>query len=120
MSEWDAKTITEGGFSSLPQRRTGDGVVLLGDAAGFVDVPSLKGVHYAMHSGIFAARAIFQHLKNGTRLGKYDRLVDASYIATDLTRTRNLRPAFRSGFSLGVFEAALMTVTGGRFPGGRY
>jgi len=120
MVEWGAKTIPEGGFYSLPQRRTGDGVVLLGDAAGFVDVPSLKGVHYAMHSGIFAARAIFQHLKSGTRLGEYDRLVDASYIATDLYRTRNMRLAFRSGFYLGGFQAALMTVTGGRFPGGRY
>src|SRR2546430_6995089 len=47
-------------------------------------------------------------------------LVDASYIATDLYRTRNMRLAFRSGFYLGGFQAALMTVTGGRFPGGRY
>src|SRR6266704_3380377 len=120
MVEWGAKTIPEGGFYSLPQRRAGDGVVLLGDAAGFVDVPSLKGIHYAMQSGIFAARAIFQHLKNGTPLGAYDRLVNASYIATYLPRTRNLRLAFRRGFYVGGFQAALMTLTGGRFPGGRY
>ena len=120
MVEWGAKTIPEGGFYSLPQRRAGDGVVLLGDAAGFVDVPSLKGIHYAMESGIFAARAIFQHLKNGTPLGAYDRLVNASYIATDLHRTRNMRLAFRRGFYVGGFQAALMTLTGGRFPGGRY
>jgi len=120
MVEWGAKTIPEGGFYSLPQRRAGDGVVLLGDAAGFVDVPSLKGIHYAMQSGIFAARAIFQHLKNGTPLGAYDRLVNASYIATDLHRTRNMRLAFRRGFYVGGFQAALMTLTGGRFPGGRY
>ena len=42
-----------------PQRRHGDGVLMVGDAAGFVDVASLKGIHYAMQSGIFAARAIF-------------------------------------------------------------
>ncbi len=118
--EWGAKTIPEGGFSSLPQRRWGDGVVLLGDAAGFVDVPSLKGVHYAMQSGMFAARAIFQHLKHGASLEEYDRVVNASYIATDLYRTRNMRLAFRSGFYLGGFQAVLMTLTGGRFPGGRY
>ena len=118
--EWGAKTIPEGGFYALPERRTGTGVVLLGDAAGFVDVPSLKGIHYAMQSGIFAARAIFQHLKTGAPLGEYDRLVNASYVATDLYRTRNMRLAFKSGFYLGGLQAALMTVTGGRFPGGRY
>ena len=118
--EWGAKTIPEGGFYSLPERRTGTGVVLLGDAAGFVDVPSLKGIHYAMQSGIFAARAIFQHLKTGAPLGEYDRLVNASYVAADLYRTRNMRLAFKSGFYLGGLQAALMTVTGGRFPGGRY
>ena len=120
MVEWGAKTIPEGGFYSLPQRRSGDGVVLLGDAAGFVDVPSLKGIHYAMQSGISAARAIFQNLKSGAALAEYDRLVDASYVAGDLYRTRNMRLAFRDGFFLGGIQAALMTLTGGRFPGGRY
>src|SRR5881409_3320480 len=120
MVEWGAKTIPEGGLYSLPERRSGDGIVLLGDAAGFVDVPSLKGIHYAMHSGIVAARAIFQNLKNGAALSEYDRLVNASYIATDLHRTRNMRLAFRRGFYVGGFQAALMTLTGGRFPGGRY
>src|SRR2546428_453687 len=123
MVEWGAKTIPEGGFYSLPQRRAGDGVVLLGDAAGFVDVPSLKGIHYAMQSGIFAARAIFQALTSGdasaARLAEYDRLVNSSYIAHDLHRTRNMRLAFKDGFYLGGLKAALMTVTGGRFPGGK-
>src|SRR5881394_3055920 len=68
MLEWGAKTIPEGGYYALPQRRAGEGVVLLGDAAGFVDVPSLKGIHYAIQSGIYAARAIFQNLKTGTPL----------------------------------------------------
>jgi electron-transferring-flavoprotein dehydrogenase len=94
--------------------------VLLGDAAGFVDVPSLKGIHYAMQSGIYAARAIFQNLKTGATLAEYDRLIASSYVADDLHRTRNMRLAFRDGFYLGGFQAALMTLTGGRFPGGRY
>ena len=55
--EWGAKTIPEGGYYALPERRCGDGVLIAGDAAGFVDVPSLKGIHYAMQSGIYAARA---------------------------------------------------------------
>jgi len=118
--EWGAKTIPEGGYYSLPQQRAGDGVVLLGDAAGFVDVPSLKGIHYAMQSGVYAARAIFQNLKNGAPLTEYDRLVNASYITSDLHRTRNMRLAFRDGFYFGGLQAALMTLTGGRFPGGKY
>jgi electron-transferring-flavoprotein dehydrogenase len=120
MVEWGAKTIPEGGFYSLPKRRSGDGVVLLGDAAGFVDVPSLKGIHYAMQSGIYAARAVFQNLKTGGALSEYDRLVDASYVASDLYRTRNMRLAFRDGFFLGGIQAALMTLSGGRFPNGKY
>jgi electron-transferring-flavoprotein dehydrogenase len=118
--EWGAKTIPEGGYYSLPARRAGAGVVLLGDAAGFVDVPSLKGIHYAMQSGIYAARAIFQSLKAGASLTDYDRMVRESYIVSDLYRTRNMRLAFRNGFYVGGFQAALMTLTGGRFPGGKY
>src|SRR5213594_2075288 len=118
--EWGAKTIPEGGLYSLPQWRAGDGVVLLGDAAGFVDVPSLKGIHYAIQSGIYAARAIFQNLKNGESLSRYDDILNKSYVATDLHRTRNMRLAFRDGFYLGGLQAALMTLTGGRFPNGKY
>ena len=122
--EWGAKTIPEGGYYALPHRRSGDGVVILGDAAGFVDVPSLKGIHYAMQSGIIAARTIFSALKAGApsahNLAEYDRLVDHSYIAKDLYRTRNMRLAFQDGFFFGGIQAALMTVTRGIFPGWMY
>jgi electron-transferring-flavoprotein dehydrogenase len=123
MVEWGAKTIPEGGYYALPQRRHGDAVLIAGDAAGFVDVPSLKGIHYAMQSGIYAARAIFQGLKSGdlsaSTLSAYDRMVDGSYIASDLHATRNMRLAFKDGFFMGGAKAGLMTLTGGRFPGGR-
>ena len=123
MVEWGAKTIPEGGYFSVPARRSGDGVVILGDSASFVDVPSLKGIHYAMQSGIFAARAMFAALQAGdcsaTALADYDRMVNDSYIMKDLYRTRNMRLAFQDGFYTGGFKAALMTLTGGRFPGGK-
>lgn len=123
MIEWGAKTIPEGGFHALPDRLSGDGVVMTGDALGLVDVPSLKGIHYAMQSGIFAARAIFQALKAGdtsaSGLAAYDRMVRESYIGGDLYRTRNMRLAFKDGFYLGGMKAGLMMVTGGKFPGGR-
>jgi electron-transferring-flavoprotein dehydrogenase len=121
--EWGAKTIPEGGWYALPERRHGDGVMIVGDAAGFVDVPSLKGIHYAMQSGIYAARTAFAALKQGDTsaagLAGYDRLVDDSYIATDLYRTRNIRLGYKDGFAVGSIKAGLMTVTGGRVPGGK-
>jgi electron-transferring-flavoprotein dehydrogenase len=121
--EWGAKTIPEGGFYSWPERRSGDGVMIAGDAAGFVDVPSLKGIHYAMQSGIFAARTAFRALQSGditaASLASYDRLVDGSYIREDLYRTRNMRLAFKDGLAAGVLKAGLMTLTGGGLPGGR-
>ena len=123
MVEWGAKTIPEGGYYSVPDRRHGDGALLVGDAAGYVDVPSLKGIHYAVKSGILAARAIYQALKaddtSETGLASYTESVDESYIMKDLYRTRNMRLAFKSGFYSGGVKAGLMTVTGGRFPGGR-
>jgi electron-transferring-flavoprotein dehydrogenase len=122
--EWGAKTIPEGGFYSLPHRHSGDGVVILGDSGGFVDVPSLKGIHYAMQSGMYAARPIFRALTAGDpsirQLGEYDRVLNHSYIARDLYRTRNMRLAFKDGFVPGAIQAAIMTVTRGLFPGWRY
>ena len=121
--EWGAKTIPEGGFHALPERRRGDGVLLVGDTAGFVDVPSLKGIHYAMHSGIFAARSAYAAIKAGDvsseGLASYDRMVDESYIAADMYRTRNMRLAFKDGLYVGGFKAGLMTITGGRLFGGK-
>jgi electron-transferring-flavoprotein dehydrogenase len=123
--EWGAKTIPEGGWYALPERMHGDGILLAGDAAGLVDVPSLKGIHYAMQSGIFAARTLAAVLGGGSgtvpgaALAGYDRLVRESYIADDMRRTRNMRLAFKHGLYAGGMKAALMTVTGGRFPGGR-
>jgi electron-transferring-flavoprotein dehydrogenase len=121
--EWGAKTIPEGGYYALPARRSGDGVVMLGDAAGFVDVPSLKGIHYAIQSGIYAARAIFQALQagapTGDKLAEYDRLVNESYIIKDMKKTRNMRLAFKDGFYVGGVKAGLMTLTGGKLFGGK-
>ncbi|NIP58309.1 MAG: electron transfer flavoprotein, partial [Gemmatimonadetes bacterium] len=122
MVEWGGKTIPEGGWWSLPERRHGSGCLIVGDAAGYVDVPSLKGIHYAMHSGVLAARAIFRALKaddvTEAGLRSYTESVDESYIADDLYRTRNMRLAFKDGFWAGGAKSALMSLTGGAFPGG--
>ena len=123
MVEWGAKTIPEGGYHSLPERRHGSGICIVGDAAGYVDVASLKGIHYAMHSGILAARAIYAALKaddvSEAALAGYTEAVDRSFIVSELRRNRNMRLAFKSGFFMGGAKASLATVTGGRVPGGR-
>lgn len=124
MVEWGAKTIPEGGYWAIPDRCYGDGVLITGDAAGFVEVASLKGIHYAMQSGIFAARAIFDALKtqdtSAAALEPYDRMVKDSYISRDLYERRNMRLAFQhGGLYGGGIKAGLMTVTRGAFPGGR-
>lgn len=119
--EWGAKTIPEGGFHALPERLSGDGLLMLGDAVGMVNVPALKGIHYAMLSGIYAARAIFKAIKAGdtsqSALSAYDQEVKASLIWSDLKAVRNMRPAFKDGFYVGGVKSVLMTLTGGAFPG---
>jgi electron-transferring-flavoprotein dehydrogenase len=123
MVEWGAKTIPEGGYYALPKRRHGDGLMIVGDSAGFVEVASLKGIHYAMQSGMFAARAAFDALKrkdtSAGSLKEYDAMVDGSFIAKDLYRRRNMRLAFQeSNFYIAGVKASLMTVSRGALPGG--
>src|SRR5205823_10055514 len=74
--EWGAKTIPSGGFHSLPQRLHAPGLLLCGDGIGLVNIPRLKGVHYAIESGRLAAEAAFRALQRGetpaSALSSYD------------------------------------------------
>ena len=123
MVEWGAKTIPEGGWWSIPERLSGAGLLVAGDAAGLVDVPSLKGVHYAMWSGIHAARSAFEALKSGEptaeALSGYEDRIRSGEMARDLYRRRNMRLAFKGGFWSGAVKSALAVASGGRVPGGR-
>ncbi len=123
---WGAKTIPEGGYYALPKHVAVKGALLTGDAAGFVNVPALKGIHYAMMSGIYAAEAAFECLRTakdprapGALVG-YETAVKSSFIWKDLYRVRNMRQAFGAGFFPGAALAGMMTVTGGLFPGWRF
>ncbi len=119
---WGAKTIAEGGFNSLPSRFNAPGLVLVGEGAGLVNVPRLKGIHYAVESGMLAAEAIVASLQRGetpTRVGaldRYDAALRSSYLWPDLRAVRNMRQAFDRGFFVGGALASAMTVSGGRFP----
>ena len=117
---WGAKAIPEGGWWSVP-RLSPPGAVLLGDAAGLVNVPALKGIHYAIHSGILAAEAIFAQLQAGGRdFSAYERAVRDSLIGRELYAARNMRQPFGRGFYYGGAVSSLMMATGGAFPGGRW
>ncbi len=120
--EWGAKTIPEGGWNSLPKRLHGDGLLMAGDAVGLVNVPALKGIHYAMQSGMYAAETAFRALlandTSAKALSGYDEKIKTSYIRDDLYKVRNMRQAFKSGFYWGGFKASVMTATCGLFPGG--
>jgi electron-transferring-flavoprotein dehydrogenase len=124
MVEWGAKTIPEGGYYAIPDRLSGDGLMMIGDTAGFVDVPSLKGIHYAMESGMLAASTIVTALgtagaASAAVLAPYDAAVRGSSIGHDLHVTRNMRLGFKDGFWRGAFKAGLMTLSRGALPGGR-
>ena len=122
---WGAKTIPEGGWYALPRRLSAPGMVLCGDAAGMVNVPALKGIHYAVESGILAAESIFRALQPGEVVGRpgalaaYDQAVRSGFIGRDLFRVRNMRQVFGQGFVKGAALAGAATASGGRFPPGR-
>ncbi|MFL5943470.1 MAG: 4Fe-4S dicluster domain-containing protein [Gaiellaceae bacterium] len=121
--EWGAKTIPSGGFHSLPRRLHAPGLLLCGDGAGMVNIPRLKGVHYAIESGRLAAEAAFRALQRGetpaSSLSSYDEAVRDSFIWRDLHEVRNMRQVFGRGFYVGGALASAMTVSKGRIELGK-
>ncbi len=118
---WGAKTIPSGGYFAMPKRLAVPGMVVAGDAASMVNIPTLKGVHYAMHAGMYAAETIVDALKeDSVNFEAYDEKVHNSEIEKDLKESRNMRQPFSKGFFLGGAIASAMTVTKGNFPGGHW
>jgi electron-transferring-flavoprotein dehydrogenase len=121
---WGAKTIPEGGFVAVPRRMHAPGLLITGDGAGFVNVPALKGIHYAIESGRLAAEAAFSALQRGRTpwtpgaLAGYDESIRDTFIWDDLKRVRNMRQAFGKGFWIGGAMAGAMTMSFGKFPPG--
>jgi electron-transferring-flavoprotein dehydrogenase len=118
--QWGAKTIPEGGLLAVPRRLHAPGLLLCGDGAGLVNVPALKGIHYAVESGRLAAEAAFAALQPGMTparsLSRYDDELRESFVWRDLWEVRNMRPAFGRGFWMGGALAGAMTASKGRFP----
>ena len=117
---WGAKAIPEGGYWAMPTLHA-PGMVICGDAAGMVNVPKLKGVHYAIKSGMLAAETIYAQLKAGSNdFSGYEAAVYDSEIGKDLYESRNMKQPFAKGLIVGGAVVNAMTVTKGRIPGGHW
>jgi electron-transferring-flavoprotein dehydrogenase len=117
---WGAKAIPEGGYWAIPKLHA-PGLVLCGDSAGMVNVPRLKGVHYAIKSGMLAAETIYAQLKVGScDFSAYEEAVYDSEIGRDLWESRNMKQPFARGLIVGGAITNAMVMTKGRFPGGHW
>lgn len=116
---YGARALVEGGFQSLP-KLTFPGGVLIGDTAGFLNVPKIKGNHTAMKSGMIAAESIFALLNEtqdyGVECASYSDNIKNSWIWKELKAVRNIRPGFHRGQLLGLINAAWETLTLGLSP----
>ena len=114
--EYGAKTLPEGGFYSLTKYYT-DGAMIVGDSAGFLAMPALKGVHLAMYSGMAVAKAAVEAFKkndfSAKILSKYEEYVEKSPIYSELYKCRNFRQGFEHGTFAGMFNFGTQLLTGG-------
>jgi electron-transferring-flavoprotein dehydrogenase len=117
MIRYGAKSIPYGGWFSMPQL-AGNGWMIVGDSAGFLNSQRLKGIHLAIKSGMLAAEAAYEALvaNNFTaeQLKSYKEKVDASWIRDELWEVRNFHQGFENGLIHGLFHTALQQLTGGR------
>jgi len=119
---WGAKTIPEGGYLAFPDRFHMPGAMIAGDGAGFVNVPALKGIHYAMRTGMLAAGTAVDAVGPGRTawapgaLAGYDEAIRADYVWRDLKRVRNVRAGFKYGFWRGAALAGMSITSFGKFP----
>jgi len=117
MIRYGAKSLPYGGWWSIPPV-SGDGWMILGDSAGFLNSQRLKGIHLAIKSGMLAAETVMDAMVAGdftnSTLNLYASRVEKSWIKQELWPVRNFHQGFEHGFWHGMFHAALQQVTGGR------
>ena len=114
---YGAKTIPEGGLFAVPQLYH-DNMMIVGDSAGLVAMPSLKGIHLAVRSGMLAAKTAFEALKqndtSSRQLSLYERMFNEGAIYKELHPVRNFRQGFKSNLFLGMLQFGTQLITGGR------
>jgi electron-transferring-flavoprotein dehydrogenase len=108
--QYGARALNEGGWQAIP-KLTFPGGVLIGCAAGFMNVPKIKGTHTAMKSAMLAAEAIFDNIigENAPEVVEYENRLKQSWVAQELYQVRNIRPAFHYGLLPGLTYAAIDT-----------
>lgn len=122
---YGARALNEGGFQSIG-KLTFPGGCITGCSAGFLNVPKIKGTHYAMKSGILAAESIYDELHSSTQKQQhagieptsYSERIKESYIYKDLHQVRNVRPSFHSPLGIygGMMFSGFSIFMGGREP----
>jgi electron-transferring-flavoprotein dehydrogenase len=117
MIAYGAKTIAEGGYYSMP-RLYADGVLLVGESAGFLNAMRLKGIHLSMKSGMLAAETLLEALEandfSAARLQSYKTRFEGSWAREELHRVRNFRQGFKNGLVPGLLNTGFQLATGGR------
>jgi len=123
MIRYGAKSLPYGGWWAIPPV-AGDGWMILGDSAGFLNSQRLKGIHLAIKSGMLAAETAFDALSrnnfSAAILGQFQKKVDSSWIKDELWKVRNFHQGFEKGFLAGMLHAGLQQFTGGRGLRNRY
>ncbi|HEX6504489.1 MAG TPA: electron transfer flavoprotein-ubiquinone oxidoreductase [Terriglobales bacterium] len=123
MMRYGAKSLPYGGWWAIPPV-AGDGWMILGDSAGFLNSQRLKGIHLAIKSGMLAAETAFEALRksdtSASALGDFQRRVESSWIKEELWKVRNFHQGFEHGLWAGLFHAGLQQLTGGRGIWDRY
>jgi len=116
MVRYGAKTLPYGGWLTMP-RIYGNGWMLLGDSASFLNSQRLKGIHLAIKSGMLAAETAFAALLSGDSsaeaLSQYKTAVDESWIRKELWPVRNFHQGFEHGMLEGMVKAAIQQVMHG-------
>jgi electron-transferring-flavoprotein dehydrogenase len=112
---YGSRCLNEGGYYSIP-RLDFPGGVLVGDAAGFLNVMKIKGTHNAISSGMIAAETIYSNLSNNKEgeLSEYSDKVKKSAINTELFQTRNFHGGFSKGLFFGLIHGYFINLIKGR------
>ena len=114
--EYGAKTLPEGGHYAIPKLYV-DNALIIGDSAGLVAMPALKGIHLAIRSGMLAAQAAAEALSNNDAseksLRQYEILVNNSAIHKEMYAVRNFRQGFAKGLIIGGMHFGTQLITGG-------
>ncbi|MBM4219223.1 MAG: electron transfer flavoprotein-ubiquinone oxidoreductase [Gammaproteobacteria bacterium] len=108
---YGARTIAAGGWQSLP-RMEAPGLLIVGDAAGTLNVPKIKGVHQAIRCGVLAA----EHLAETGGTAGFEAHWRASEGGRELKRVRNIKPGFHRGLWFGMVNGAWESATAGYSP----